>query len=89
MVDTTRLPRAAPTMIEVMFDPDRPEVVVVCRFGHVKVLFGAVDEGVGPGRVTLCSCPQVNFGVVVRIVGVVALDFVVVFVGPTTVVFTL
>ena len=33
--------------------------------------------------------PQVNFGVVVGIVGVVALDFFVVFVGPTTVVFTL
>ena len=89
MVDTTRLPRAAPTMIEVMSDPDRPEAVVVCRFGHVKVLFGAVDEGVGSGWVTLCRGPQVNFGVVVGIVGVVALDFVVVFVGPTTVVFTL
>ena len=53
MVDTTRLPRAAPTMIEVMSDPDRPEAVVVCRFGHVKVLFGAVDEGVGSDWVRL------------------------------------
>ena len=88
MVDTTRLPRAAPTMIEVMSDPDTEEVVV-CRFGHVKVLFGAVDEGVGSGWVTLCRGPQVNSGVVVGIVGVVALDFVVVFVGPTTVLFTL
>ena len=86
MVDTTRLPRAAPTMIEVMSDPDRPEAVVVCRFGHVKVLFGAVDERVGSGWVTLCRGPLVNFRVVF---GFVALDFVVVFVGHTIVVFTL
>ena len=89
MVDTTRLPRAAPTMIEVMSDPDRPEAVVVCRFGHVKVLFGAVDEGVGSGWVALCRGLQVNFGVVVGIVVVVTLDFDVVFVGQATVVFTL
>ena len=89
MVDTTRLPRAAPTMIEVMSDPDRPEAVVVCRFGHVKVLFGGVDERVGSGWVTLCRGPLVNFRVVVGIVGFVALDFVVVFVGHTIVVFTL
>ena len=61
MVDTTRLPRAAPTMIEFMSDPDRPEAVVVCRFGHVKVLFGGVDERVGSGWVTLRRGPQVNF----------------------------
>ena len=78
MVDTTRLPRAAPTMIEVMSDPDRPEAVVVCRFGQVKVLFGAVDEGVGSVVVPLCRGPHVNFGVVVGIVGVVAQDTVVV-----------
>ena len=70
-------------------DPDAPEAVVVCRFGHVKVIFGAVDEGVGSDEVTLCRGPQVNFGVVVGIVGVVALDFVVMFIGPSTVVFKL
>ena len=76
------------TMIDVKSDPDVPEAVVVCRFGHVKVLFGAVDERVGSGWVTLCRGPQVNFWVV-GIVGFVALDFVVVFVGHTIVVFTL
>ena len=34
------------TMIGVKSDPDVPEGVVVCRFGQVKVLFGAVVEGV-------------------------------------------
>ena len=53
VVDTTRLPRAAPTMIGVKSDPDVPEAVVVCRFGQVKVLFGAVDEGVGSVEVVL------------------------------------
>lgn len=41
------------TMIDVKSDPDVPEVVVVCRFGQVKVLFGAVDEGVGSVEVAL------------------------------------
>ena len=41
------------TMIEVKSDPDVPEEVVVCRFGQVKVLFGAVDEGVGSVEVAL------------------------------------
>ena len=60
---------------------------MVCRFGHVNVLFGAVDEGVGSGVVALCRGPQVNFVVVVRIVGVVALDFE--FEGSATLVVTL
>ena len=41
------------TMIDVKSDPDVPEVVVVCRFGQVNVLFGAVDEGVGAVIVAL------------------------------------
>ena len=41
------------TMIDVKPDPDVPEAVVVCRFGQVKVLFGAVDEGVGAVIVAL------------------------------------
>jgi hypothetical protein len=60
------------TMIGVKSDPDVPEAVVVCIFGQVKVLFGAVDEGVGSVVVPLCRGPHVNFGVVVGIVGVVA-----------------
>ena len=47
VVQTTRLPRAAATMIGVKSDPDKPEAVVVCRFGHVNVLFGAVEDEVG------------------------------------------
>ena len=88
VVQTTRLPRAAPTMIGVKSDPDKLEVVVVCRFGHVNVLFGAVDDEVGSVVFALWRGPQVNFGVVVGIVGVVALNFDVAFVGPATVVFT-
>ena len=76
-------------MIGIKSDPVIPEAVVECTFGQVKVLFGSVDEGVGSGVVTLCSGPQVNFGVVVGTVGVVALGFDVVFVGPATVVVTL
>ena len=73
-------------MIGIKSDPDTPEAVVVCIFGQVKVLFGSVDEGVGSGVVvTLWRGPQVNFGVVVGIVGVVALAFVVAFVGPVVV----
>ena len=74
------------TMIDVKSDPDVPEAVVVCKFGQVNVLFGAVDEGVGFVVVALWMGPQVNFGVVVGIVTVVTLDFDVVFVGPATVV---
>ena len=77
------------TMIDVKSDPDVPEAVVVCRFGQVKVLFGAVDEGVGSVVVKLWMGPQVNFGVVIGIVTVVTLDFDVVLVGPAPVVVTL
>ena len=41
------------TMIDVKSDPDVPEAVVVCKFGQVNVLFGAVDEGVGAVIVAL------------------------------------
>ena len=77
------------TMIDVKSDPDVPEAVVVCRFGQVKVLFGAVGEGVGSVEVALWMGPQVNFGVVVRIVVVVTLDFDLMFVGHACVVDTL
>ena len=72
-------------MIGIKSDPDIPVAVVVCIFGQVKVLFGSVDEGVGSGVVALWRGSQVNFGVVVGIVGVVALAFVVAFVGPVVV----
>ena len=72
-------------MIGIKSDPVIPEAVVVCIFGQVKVLFGSVDEGVGSGVVALWRGSQVNFGVVVGIVGVVALAFVVAFVGPVVV----
>ena len=77
------------TMIGVKSDPDVPEAVVVCKFGQVNVLFGAVDEGVGFVVVALWMGPQVNFGVVVRIVVVVTLDFDLMFVGHACVVDTL
>ena len=77
------------TMIDVKSDPDVPEAVVVCKFGQVNVLFGAVDEGVGFVVVALWMGPQVNFGVVVRIVVVVTLDFDLMFVGHACVVDTL
>ena len=41
------------TMIDVKSDPDVLEAVVVCRVGQVKVLFGAVGEGVGSVEVAL------------------------------------
>ena len=75
-------------MIGIKSDPDIPEAVVVCIFGQVKVLFGSVDEGVGSGVVALWRGPQVNFGVVVRIVVVVTLDFDVMFLGYACVVDT-
>ena len=70
------------TMIGVKSDPDVPEAVVVCKFGQVNV-------GVGFVVVALWMGPQVNFGVVVRIVVVVTLDFDLMFVGHACVVDTL